>query len=112
MNSNNILYSYLMRELTIENIIKFIAIYFFIIWIFSIVWVYKDISNRTENIYYQIFSILILLLFTPLFWIFIYLIIRPTTTLFEKYYQEVENNLVSLSKEVEDKIKKCSNKKS
>ena len=112
MNSNNILYSYLMKELTIENIIKFIVIYFFIIWIFSLVWVYKDISNRTENIYYQIFSILIILLFTPLFGIFLYLIIRPTTTLFEKYHQEVENNLYLLSQEVEDKIKKCNNKKS
>jgi len=93
MNSNNIIYSYLMKELTIENIIKFIVIYFFIIWIFSIVWVYKDITNRTANIYYQILSILILLFFTP-------------------YYQEVEENLFLLSQEVEDKIEKCNNKKS
>jgi len=112
MNSNNIIYSYLMKELTIENIIKFIVIYFFIIWIFSIVWVYKDITNRTANIYYQILSILILLFFTPLLGIFIYLIIRPRTTLFEKYYQEVEENLFLLSQEVEDKIEKCNNKKS
>lgn len=51
---------------TIEFVIKFAVVYFFVIWIAIIVWVIKDISNRTNNILLQILSILIVLLCTPL----------------------------------------------
>lgn len=92
MNSWNAILDYLMNIVTLKNVIIFAVLYFFIIWISLVVWVVKDISNRTDNIFLQIFSILTVLIFTP-FWIFLYLIFRPSKTLFEKYYFEVENNL-------------------
>lgn len=73
--------------LTFDSFLKLIAIYFFIVWIAIIIWVIKDIINRTNNILLQIFSILTVLFWTPL-WIVIYLLIRPSKTLFEKYYEE------------------------
>lgn len=75
--------------LTFESFLKLLAVYFFIVWIAIIVWVTKDIINRTNNILYQIFSILTVLIWTPL-WIVVYLLIRPSKTLFEKYYEEVQ----------------------
>ncbi len=110
MNYNNILYTYLSDKVTVENIIKFFIVYFFIFWISILVWVYKDIINRTENIFYQIISILIILIFTPLFGIFIYLIIRPHKTLFERYYEEVEYNLESLNNQIKQTVD-CNKKK-
>lgn len=76
-------------NLTFESFLKMLVIYFFLVWIALIIWVIKDIINRTNNIFFQIFSILTVLIWTPL-WIFIYLFIRPGKTLFEKYYEESE----------------------
>lgn len=73
--------------LTFETFLKLIIIYFFIVWIAIIIWVIKDIINRTNSILFQIFSILTVLLWTPL-WIVVYLLIRPSKTLFEQYYED------------------------
>lgn len=75
--------------LTFETFLKILVVYFFIVWIAIIIWVTKDIINRTNNILYQIFSILTVLVLTPL-WVVIYLLIRPSKTLFEKYYEEAQ----------------------
>jgi len=107
MNQNleNIpLVNYIWESVTIEAVIKFAVIYFFVVWIAIIIWVIKDISNRTNNILLQIFSILIVVIFTPL-GVFLYLLIRPSRTVFEKYYQEVEENLDILSRIIDQKTK-------
>ena len=88
---------------TFETIIKIAIVYFFIIWIAVLVWVVKDISNRTNNVFLQIVSILLIVFLTP-FWVFFYLLIRPGKTVLEKYYQEIEDNLEILSSIVKDKI--------
>jgi glucan phosphoethanolaminetransferase (alkaline phosphatase superfamily) len=111
MSSWNFLLDYLLEIITLKNVIIFAVLYFFVIWIFILVWVVKDISNRTDNIYLQILSILIIILFTP-FWIFLYLLIRPRKTLFEQYYLEVESNLECLNNEILAKIKALETKKS
>lgn len=103
MNTNNAILNFLLIHTTIENTIKFFILYFFIVWIAILVWVIRDITNRTESIFLQIFSVMSVLILTPL-WVFIYLIVRPWKTLFEKYYEEVEHNLDSLSEEIKEKI--------
>lgn len=70
--------------------IKLVLGYFFIIWGAFIIWVIKDITNRTTNILIQSLSIFIILFFTPIFGLPIYLLIRPRATLFEQYYEEEE----------------------
>lgn len=90
-------------QVTFEMFIKFLILYFFIIWIAILAWVIRDISNRTDSLFLQVISVLIILLFTPL-GVFIYLLIRPGKTLFEKYYEEIEDNLAIFTKIMEDKI--------
>ena len=99
---NNIL-EFLTNIITIESFAKLAVLYFFIIWISIIVWVIRDISNRTDSIILEFISLLIVLIWTPL-WIFIYLLIRPTKTLFEKYYDEIEGNLDFLTQSIKDKF--------
>ena len=43
----------IMNNVTIEMVFKFIIIYFFVIWISLIIWVIKDITIRTNNIFFQ-----------------------------------------------------------
>jgi hypothetical protein len=50
------------NNITFETVIKFMIVYFFIIWIALLIWVTKDIVNRTSSVLLQIISILIILL--------------------------------------------------
>ena len=103
MQTWNPLLDYLFEVVTLKNVIIFSVLYFFVIWISLLAWVIRDITNRTDRVYLQIISILTILLFTPL-WIFLYLLIRPSKTLFEQYYTEVEDNLDCLWADIIEKI--------
>ena len=105
MNTWNPILDYLIEVVTLKNVIIFSLLYFFVIWISLLVWVIKDITNRTDKVYLQVIWILTILIFTPL-GIFLYLLIRPHNTLFEQYYLEVEKNLECLSEDVVEKIGK------
>lgn len=96
--------NYLSEIVTFESFLKFAIVYFFIIWIAILLWVIKDVTNRTNNVYIQVLSIFIVLFLSP-FWIFIYLLIRPGKTLFEKYYEEIEENLEIFKTIVDEKNK-------
>ena len=62
-----------------------ITIYLIIVWVCILLWVIKDVTNRTHNVFVHIFAILLAL---SIFGIFIYLLIRPQKTLFEQLYEE------------------------
>lgn len=83
-------FSQISSNMSIDLGIKLVLGYFFIIWGAFIIWVIKDITNRTANILIQTLSIFIILFLTPIFGLPIYLLIRPRTTLFEQYYEEEE----------------------
>ena len=95
----------LLDTVTFEVFIKFFVVYFFIIWISIIIWVIKDINNRTTSVLLQIISIMIILFLTP-FSIFLYLLIRPSKTLFEKQHEEVDYNINTVSTIVEERTDK------
>ena len=84
-------------------VLKSILFYLAILWIAIIIWVTKDINNRTRNIALQTLCILLVIVLTPIFGLLIYLIVRPVKTLSEQYYEETE--LEILNKE-EDIIRK------
>lgn len=92
----------LWKNITVEFVIKFAVIYFFVMWISLVVWVLKDIRNRTSSVTLQIFCVLIPVFLTP-FWIFVYLLIRPSKTLYEKYYDEIEENLDIINEIIEER---------
>ncbi len=100
----NLILNHIWNNFTFESFLKFLVVYFVIVWIAVLVWVVKDISNRTDNLLLQILSILIVLFFTPL-WVFIYLLLRPSKTMFEKYYWEIEENLDIFNSIIEEKGK-------
>jgi len=89
--------------ITLEFMIKFAVIYFFVVWIALVIWVSRDISVKTNSKIYQIFCVLIMILFTPL-GIFLYLLVRPRKSIYEKYSQEIEGNLEILDEIVHDKL--------
>lgn len=91
-------------NMNFENVIKFMIVYFFIIRISLIIWVIKDIINRSSNVFFQLLCILIITIGTPLA-VFIYLLVRPGKTLYERYQEEVEDNLDVMQEMIEDKYK-------
>lgn len=58
------------------------------IWLASVIWTVRDITDRTGNVLIQTFSVLLVVIFTPILGLPLYLLIRPRTTLAEKYYEE------------------------
>lgn len=91
---------------TFDLFIKLIVAYFFIIWVSVIVWVLKDITNRTNSLLLQLLSLFIVVFLTPL-WVFLYLLIRPGKTNLEKMYREIDDNLDLLSSIMKDKYWAC-----
>jgi len=100
----NQIWNFLMDFISIKTFIAIVIVYFLIIWIAVIVWVIKDISNRTHSILLQIISIFIVIIFWPL-WILLYFLIRPNKNLFEKYYKEIESNIDFLTETILKKLK-------
>lgn len=78
-------YTQLLNQFGWANIIVTILIWFMIfIWIWAILWVTKDISLRSENLFVQIISILMVTLLTPIIWFPLYFLIRPVQYKFDK----------------------------
>lgn len=93
----------LWNTITIEFMIKFWVVYFFIVWITLVIWVARDISERSSSRIFQTVCVLLMILFTPL-WLFLYLLIRPGKSMYEKYTEEIEENLGILSDIVHDRL--------
>lgn len=53
-------------------------------WISLVVWTFRDIRSRTHDVFFQLLSILLVLVFNVL-GLFLYLILRPRETLAERY---------------------------
>ncbi|MEA3304221.1 MAG: zinc ribbon domain-containing protein [Patescibacteria group bacterium] len=68
-------------------------------WIALLIWMARDIVHRTDSLFYQVFCILLGLLFIP-GWI-LYLMLRPPRTLSQRYDEELERQafLDSLQRE-------------
>lgn len=65
------------------------VLYLGALWIALIVWVTRDVINRSNSLVFQVIMISINI-FIPIFGLIIYLIIRPTETLLQKYCQDLE----------------------
>lgn len=89
--------------ITIEFMLKFAVVYFFIVWIALVIWVARDISERSNSLIFQSVCVILMILFTPL-GVFLYLLIRPGKSMYEKYTEEIEENLEILSDIVHDRL--------
>ena len=109
---NEILQSQLLQWLNPDVVVRTVIIYFFIVWFCIVVWVVRDITNRTRSIFFQVISIIIVLFLTPL-GIFLYLLLRPQKTLFEQVFEDEFFRLdaefrTSESKKKHEEVKKHS----
>ena len=84
---NDFLNPELLQMINPNVVLRSIIVYIFVVWFCIVIWVVRDITNRTKSITFQVLSIVLVLLLTPL-GIFIYLLIRPQKTLFEKVFEE------------------------
>lgn len=79
---------------TLNWIFLGVLVYVGILWIALILWVTKDITNRTNNMGFQILSISMLIFLTPIFGLPLYILVRPSRTLMERYFEEVEQDMI------------------
>jgi hypothetical protein len=70
-----------------------VIIYFGLLWLSIIIWVTRDAILRSNSIAFQVISILINIFF-PILGVLLYLIIRPTKTTLERYYEDLEHRLI------------------
>ena len=108
MEEINVYINTLWQSINFEFLIKFIIVYVFIIWISLFVWVWKDIRNRSSSIIFQVFCLIVAVI--PFLGIFLYLLIRPSKTLYEKYYDEIESNLDIINEIIEERKKQFEKK--
>lgn len=81
-------------------------IYLGILWFAVALWVARDIVNRTNNIFLQVCFILMNIVL-PVFGLILYLIIRPSKTLLEKYYEEMEYHFLADHTQKDEHCPRC-----
>lgn len=89
-----------------------VSIYLGVLWLSLVAWVARDIVSRSRSLLFQTLMILVNMAL-PVFGLFVYLLLRPPKTLMEKYYDELEYNILkeaTLSEETVRKPKKISKK--
>jgi RNA polymerase subunit RPABC4/transcription elongation factor Spt4 len=92
-----------------QNSVKFLAAvvitYLIVLWVSAIIWVFRDIRDRTRDPFFQAISVFVVLVFN-LAGLWLYLILRPQVTLAEAYARSLEEE--ALLQELEDQ-KACPN---
>ena len=53
------------------------AIVIFLLWLAVLIWVVKDSSSRSSSFWFQLLAVLLIIAFTPIFWLLLYIAIRP-----------------------------------
>lgn len=72
-----------------DTLIKWFLLYLAFFWVALVIWVAKDAIARSNSIIFHVL-VIILNIFLPIFWLMIYLLIRPARTLLDKYYEDLE----------------------
>lgn len=70
----------ILKEININTIVYILLFPIATLWVWSILYTTKDISHRTNNIFYQLLCILIVTLWSPFIWLPLYFILRPYRT--------------------------------
>ncbi len=72
----------------LQFLVACIGAYLFALWIAMLVWTFRDARSRSRDIFTQVLSVLLVLVFNVFGWL-LYLILRPRETLAEKYEREL-----------------------
>ncbi len=87
-------------------ILKGLVVYLGILWFALVIYVARDIIQRTDNVLFQILVILLNIVL-PVFGLLLYLIIRPGKTLLEKYYEDLEYHFLSDQSAEKESCPRC-----
>ena len=79
----------------------FVGAYLVLLWAASVLWAYRDIRRRSENISVQVLAVSLVLLL-PFVGLPLHLILRPPQTVAEKYERELEQEY--LRRDLEEKF--------
>lgn len=79
----------------------FLGAYLVLLWAASVLWTYRDIRQRSEDVSVQVLAVSMVLLL-PFAGIPIHMILRPPQTLAEKYERSLEEEY--LRNDIEDKF--------
>ncbi len=74
---------------TVRIIAAGAIVYFIVLWVGLVIWVYRDIRERTRDIFHQTVSVLLALFFN-LAGLLVYLLIRPQESLAQVYQRSLE----------------------
>jgi RNA polymerase subunit RPABC4/transcription elongation factor Spt4 len=77
-----------------------IAAYLVLLWAASVLWTYRDINNRSDDVLVQVLAVSLALLL-PFGGVVLHLILRPRQTLSEKYERTLEEEY--LRRDLEEK---------
>lgn len=80
--------------------------YVALLWLSIIVWVTRDSIQRSNSLIFQTFSIL-LNIAVPILGVLLYLIIRPSKTNTERYYEDIEHQMLTESTGDKETCQKC-----
>lgn len=84
---------------TVKIVAAVLITYLVVLWVAGIVWVYRDIRDRTRDPFYHAIAVFLILAFNlPGLWL--YLILRPKLTLAEAYERTLEEE--ALLQDLED----------
>lgn len=78
---------------SLQSLSFIFILYFALLWMAIIIWVTRDAISRTNSIILQVLAIL-LNVFFPILGILLYLIIRPSKTKLDRYYEDLEHKLI------------------
>jgi len=88
----------------IELILRISLFYVVLLWVSILIWAVRDALNRSDSLFFHTFTILINLIPPPL-GVVLYLIVRPGKTRAERYYEEMEHQI--LAESAEEEITHC-----
>jgi len=89
-----------------EWLVKGALLYLGVLWFAVVIWVARDIINRTNSLLFQS-AVILLNIVLPVFGLLLYLIVRPTKTLVEKYYDELEYHFLNDQKVEVESCPRC-----
>ncbi len=75
--------------------------YFLLLWAASVLWAYRDIRDRSEDVFVQVLAVGLVLLL-PFIGIPLHMILRPHQTLADKYERSLEEEY--LRRDIEEKF--------
>lgn len=88
----------------LQGIATLFLSYFGLLWLSTLLWAARDAFSRSSNLLFHTFAIFLNLIPPPL-GVLLYLIIRPSKTNAERYYENMEHQI--LAESAEDEILHC-----